>query len=353
MSLQNESHSDFRQPDFDAPRVNRIERDRDVEAILAELTADLPEAALSKLVRLTYTDEMNGNAGVGVRSCQIRSEPIGSSGIEFRHPLPFEPGGIPGIQAFAERVANAAERVAHAAEDLGGIATQTREEAEAMMEGTLGGISPMRFHAFGFSPLKTPEDLMFTLDVVMLGHDLRMNVARITDRMLEGLSSRLSRLVSIHMERTKVLAQVIVAGGVGWIDETAMRIIELAGAQQANVIARLRTDEDVRFSFGGEDGHSYACSMFWEDGTIRGCVDSASGTFRLHADVLRIDPTRLPGTTVAAMVGQSLRKVVDLDLIPHNALIVGMTEAGKVLDLKLEIGRSLVVGNPDDVTDRT
>jgi hypothetical protein len=209
------------------------------------------------------------------------------------------------------------------------------------MEPTQGGISPMRLQAIGLDIGDTPGTVRFTLDVAMLGHDLSFGVHRFKAKDLEDVESLMPRLVARHLKRREVLAQAMAAGGVGWIDDAALAIMNAAGVQLPDALTKMGAEVELSFCFGGDDGFQCQGQLHWEDGTIRGYVsrDDGGAYFQFANNTLRIDARAFPSTIIASLVGRRLGEVIDLNLIPSSAMIVGINEAGRIIDIHLETGR--------------
>ena len=142
--------------------------------------------------------------------------------------------------------------------------------------------------------------------------------------------------------RQEVLARAKVAGATGFIDDSALCILDASGLGRAAAVDMLRLDRQVEFSFGGDDGYDLMGGVHWDDGVIRGYVENRErgNTFRLDAKVLLLERERLPGATLASLLGRHMADVVDIALIPGCALVTGCTESGEWLYLDLEIGQT-------------
>lgn len=311
-----------------------------IEAIISAASMGLPQDIQGELGELSFSSAWGDRE---VRSVgQIRSEPIGESAIEFRHSL-----GIRDIDSCDVAVASAevVRRVLAVAAEVPGqtdLAKSMRREARASMEPTQGGISPMRLRAIGLDIGDTPGTVRFTLDVAMLSHDLKFEVHRVRARDLQDVESLMPRLVARHLKRRAALEQAMAAGGVGWIDDAALTIMNAAGLRLHDALGKMEADVELNFCFGGDDGFQCQGQLHWEDGTIRGYVsrDADGAYFQFANSILRVDARSFPSTIIASLVGRRLGEVIDVNLIPSSAVIVGINEAGRILDIQLEIGRT-------------
>ena len=331
-------------PHFRDPKVDPVLRRAEIDEVIAAATAAMPKATMRKLVRLSFAsaadDDDHSSFG------QIRSEPIGASGLEFRFPMPARDTGRRDLDRLVTSLVEAAVAIARASSKLTKYVDLVREAAEEAIGPATGGISAMRVVAIGVTPELPGVGMRTTVDVEMLGCDLRPGVERATYHDFDGIERRLKELALKHVERRTALAQARVAGATGWIDDAVPLIAAEAGIGLADLVSRLRDQPDVEFYFGGEEGYDLTGAAYWVDGTIRGFVEDRTrgATFRLQTDQLTIEANGLPATIVADLVGRRLREVVDLRFIPTSALIVDVHESGDWLYLDLEIGRSTVEG---------
>ena len=206
----------------------------------------------------------------------------------------------------------------------------------------------MRLVAIGATPGYTEEHWKITVDVEMLGDDLTLGVERVCEHAMSGgmdrLEERLQQLAAKHVARRRTLAEAKVAGASGWIDDAALRVLDVSGLGRSAAMEMLRLDRQVDFSFGGDDGYDLMGGVYWDDGVVRGYVENRErgNTYRLEAQILTIESGRLPSTIKGSLVGRHLREVLEFGYVPGNALIVEARESGDWLYLTLEIGRSLI-----------
>lgn len=329
-------------PHITEPRIDPVARRAELEQVIAAATAAIPKALMKKLGKLSIADAMDDDDHYYFG--QIRSEPVGKSGIEFRYPMPARNTGERGLEQTIEKLVESAVHVARVAGKLKKYVELMQEAADEAIASAKGGIWPMRVVAIGITPSRGDDHLLTTVDVEMLGCDLKRGIDRAAEYSIEKVEERLQKLAAVHIERSKALAQVTVAGGTGWIDDAAVRIVDAAGLPREQVLAILQSERQVEFSFGGEEGWDLMGGVHWDDGTLRGYIENRDrdATYRLEANQLLIPSKGLPATIIATLVGRRLRDVVDLDAIPPSALILHVEESGDWLYIDLEIGRSLI-----------
>ncbi|MFW2851139.1 hypothetical protein ACM61V_04345 [Sphingomonas sp. TX0543] len=329
-------------PHITPSRVDPVERRAELELVIAAATLAIPKATMKKLGKLSIAEAMDDDDHSYFG--QIRSEPVGKSGIEFRYPMPARNTGSRDLEDTIQNVVDGATRVAQMATQLKKYVELMREAANEAIAPASGGISPMRIVAIGITPSPVEDNVLMTVDVEMLGCNLKRGIDRAAEHSVERVEKRLEKLAAMHAERSKVLAQTMVAGGTGWIDDAAVRIIDAAGLPRADILAMMEDERQVEFMFGGEEGYDLMGGVHWEDGTMRGYIENRdrNGTYRLEANQLLIPSKGLPSTIIADLVGRRLREVVDIDAIPPSALILAVEESGEWLYIDLEIGRSLI-----------
>lgn len=325
------------------PRIDPAKRQAEIEQVIALATAAIPKAQMKKLGRLSFAaardDDDYSYFG------QIRSEAIGNSGLEFRFPMPARDTGQNDLTAIAAEIAESATRAVRSAGSLRKTASAIRENAEAALKPAASGIAQMRVVALGITP---GTHVQITVDVEMLGDDLSPGTERVSEHTSGGglnrLEERLKALATKHVERRAALAQAKVAGATGWIDDSAVRILEVSGVGRTTALEMLRHDRQLDFFFGGDDGYDLMGGVYWDDGVVRGYVENRDhgNTFRLEAKVLTIEADRLPASVTPNLLGRHLGEVIDIDFIPGNSLIVEVEESGEWLYLRLEIGRAWI-----------
>jgi hypothetical protein len=219
-----------------------------------------------------------------------------------------------------------------------------REMATQAIERATGGIAAMRIVAVGVTPELPGAAMRSTIDVEMLGCDLRPGIDRVVEQDIGRLEEKLTKLVDLHLVRRKALAEARVAEATGWIDGAARLILREAGLDLAEMVRRLAAESEVEFYFGGEEGYDLTGAVYWVDGTIKAFVEDRTrgAIFRLQTDQLTIEMPNIPATVIASLTGRRLRDVIDLRFIPETAIIVDVQESGVWLYLDLEIGRSTI-----------
>lgn len=329
---------------MEEPRIDPAARRAEIEQVIALATSAIPKGQMRKLGTLSFApardDDDHSYFG------QIRSEPIGSSGLEFRFPISARGTGDRDIVTIAAELADFAQRISRRTSGLKKLAAIVREIADEALKPAQGGIAEMRLVAIGATPGYTAEQFKMTVDVEMLGDDLTAGIERVCEATmsdgLDRLEERLRELAAKHVKRRQILAEAKVAGASGWIDDSALRVLELSGLGRRAGVDVLRLDRQVDLHFGGENGYDVKGGVYWDDGVVRGYVENRDRekTYRLEAKVLTLKSDVLPSTVAACLVGRHLGEVLEFDYVPANALIVEVRESGDWLYLQLEIGRS-------------
>jgi hypothetical protein len=329
-------------PHIDAPRIDPAARRAEIDYMLSAANAKLPKATLKKLGGLSLAPASEDDDSFYF--AQIRSGLIGKSGCEFRFSIPARDTGRRDLDTTIARLVGDAGWFANVASGLRPVVSNILKMAEETIAPAIGGIARMRVVAIGMTPIDSRSDFKATIDVEMLGRDLTPGIERVTDDDTDRLNEKLAELVAKHLARRKLLAQAKVAGASGWVDDAALRIIDAAGFDRAEILGMMRTQREIEFSFGGKEGHDISGALYWQDGVIRSFAErrKRGATFGLEGSVLGIEAVGLPGTIIADMIGRRLREVVDLALIPKSALIVDFTESEGWLYLELEIGRTTI-----------
>lgn len=330
----------------DLPRIDPAKRRAEVEQVIALATAAIPKTQMRKLGRLSFAaardDDDHSYFG------QIRSEPIGTSGVELRYPISARGTGDRDLDQVVAELVEVSDCVSRAARTLKKLGTLVREVADEALRTAKGGIAEMRVVAIGVTPGRTEKQLRVTVDVEMLGDDLTAGIERVCKHAHSGgidrIEERLKELADKHITRRKVLAQAKVIGTTGWIDDSALRILDLSGLGRAAALKLLSQNRQVNISFGGDSGYDLMGGVHWDDGVIRGYVENhdRESTFRLEAEVLTIQAKGLPETIIASLVGRHLGELIDISYIPGSALITEVEESGDWLYLRLEIGASTI-----------
>ncbi|MGP7795606.1 hypothetical protein [Sphingomonas sp. CLY1604] len=328
------------------PHVDPVERRAEIDLVIELATAAIPKAQMRKLGRLSYAPARDDDDFSYF--AEIRSEPIGASGLEFRFPMPASEMGRNDPVDIAAEVADGAVQIALGASRLRKVVGIVREIADDALRPAVGGIAEARIVAIGMTPDRAGGDAKVTVDVEMLGDDLTMNVERACEFVehggLDRLEQRLQEFAAKHIARRALLARAKVSGTPGWIDDSASRILDHAGFDRGQAFGMLRSDRQVDFTFRGKNGHDTMGSVYWDDGVVRGYVEDCSRgrAFRLEAKVLTIKCSCLPATIAASLVGRSLGELIEIDYIPGNALIIEAEELGDRLQLRLEIGETSI-----------
>lgn len=335
MMMQNGAAAEHGRPTIDDPAPAQRERLAELELLLQRVNAAMAPHVSERLGTLKASAATTGDDGCAL---QIRSEPIDPAGCEFRYPDPIEPEGD-ADQAAAEVLA-AAVRTMYAVPRLADWTAEVRRIAAGIIGPASEGAWPMRVTAIGVTPYQDGDEFETTIDVAMLGSDLRPQVTRVGDPDLAGLATLLRHFTATHAARVDAFAEATAAGVRGRVDQTALRVAARAGVPIGMALEHLETSRQISLLHGGEDADDVADMLFWDDGVVRAAAENMPGApvFQLEGQVLGI-PRGLPDTVVAALPGRRLREVVDLALIPETSLIVDVREDLGWLRLRLKTGR--------------
>lgn len=329
---------------IDPPRIDPVVRLAEVERVIALATAAIPKAQMRKLGDLSFApardDDDHSYFG------QIRSQPIGASGLEFRFPVSARGTGHRNLGSIAAELVESARCISVRTGGLKKLAGIIRDIANEAIKHAQGGIAEMRIVAIGATPGRNADQFKVTVDLEMLGDDLTIGIERVCEHTMSGGLDRLEKsigeLAAKHVKRRRLLAEAKVAGASGWIDDSALRILDISGLGRTAGMELLRLDRQIDMTFGGPDGYDLTGGVHWDDGVVRGQVESRTRgrMYRLQAKVLTLQSGLLPSTIVASLTGRHLGEVLEFEYVPANALIVGVQEAGGWTYLELEIGRS-------------
>jgi hypothetical protein len=207
-----------------------------------------------------------------------------------------------------------------------------------------GGLVPPRLVAIGLTPFGGGRGIGFstTVDVEVLGRDLKPGIDRIKDSDHEELEGKLARLVEEHLKRERVRNLAIASRAMGWIDEAALLILDASGFSRSKAISLLREQRLLEFDFGGDDGGGFQAALYWDDGVIKGDIESFIEGWRFEADELTITNHGLPQTILLSCPGRRLGEIVDIPFVPADALITSVKAVGNLLYFNLVIGRRLI-----------
>ena len=339
MYMQNDIVADGAQRwRIDPPRVDAAALEAELDRTVAAASEATPSAIMDKLSSFSVSLASEGHG-----RAQIRSEPIGATGCEFRFDIPMRNTPLQDVEPTAKRLVDAAVATVKSARRWASATRQIRDMAESLINEDRGGISRMRVIAVGVCPIDR-DRIATIVDVETLGRDLRPAVHRISALDVAQLAANMKPLVEAHRLRRDALAQAVVSNASGWIDHAALRILDRAGMDRAEIVELLRGQREVEFSLPNEDGDLLIGSVYWADGIIMGYVESRElgATFRLESNQLLIEPQELPAAIVASLPGRRLRQLVDIDFVPPDALILDVLQSSDWMMLDLEFGRSTI-----------
>ena len=220
---------------IDPPRIDPVQRRAEIDRVIEIATAAILRAQMRKLGGLSFApardDDDHSYFG------QIRSEPVGNTGLKFRFPMSARGTGDRDLEHVAAELVEGADCIARATRTLKKLSPVFHDAADKAIEAGKGGIAEMRIVAIGLTPGRAAEQLKVTVDVEMLGDDLRAGIERVSEHTrggrLERLEERLRDLAAKHVERRKVLARAKVAGATGFIDDSALRVLDISGLGRA------------------------------------------------------------------------------------------------------------------------
>lgn len=326
-------------PRFDPPRIDPVQRSAEIETLLAIVNA--PRAGLDKLSRFSLARAREDNAHgyfAQIRAARKRSR----SGFEFRFDVPAKNTGRQDPERTADRLVEAA-RLFAGLKGLKPYHDSLRRMVDEAIAPASGGLTPMRVAALGLTPSTGDAGFKVTVDVEMLGDDLILGIDRVSDCNDDRLEERLKELVARHVRREQLRCQALASRAVGWLDDAASLVLEAAGIQVPDAIARLRGGDDLEFCFGGEEGWDFTASLFWIDGVIRAYVrELGVSKWEYDSGLLKLHEPGIPEVALAALPGRRMKDLMKHPFIPADALITEVHTHGDWVWIELAIGSSLI-----------
>ena len=208
------------------------------------------------------------------------------------------------------------------------VADQVRTVAAGVIEPTATGTVPMRIAAFGMTVGTNGSNMGFVLDVEALGDDLRPGIVRVHARDEFGLQEKLEKVMTRHVALQAKRDLAVASRALGWIDETAVAILDASGMSRQQAFALLRESREVEFYFGGEDGYDNGASLFWEEGVVYGSLDPMDNRSAICGNQLTILKPPIPDTLLTAWAGRRFGDVASHDYIPADALVTRVQDTG-------------------------
>ena len=259
---------------------------------------------------------------------QIRAVPSsGFGGCEFRYDMPARNTGNRDLESTAKQLLASARAFARL-EGLDEVADQVRAFAARVTEPATTGTVPMRVVAFGMTVGTNGSHIGFVLDVEALGDDLRPGMIRVHAHEEHGLQEKLEKVVRRHVALQAKRDLAFASRALGWIDETAVAILDASGMTRQQAFALLRESRQFEFYFGGEEGCDNGASLFWEDGVVYGSLDPVDNRSAICGNRLTILRPPIPDTLLTAWAGRRFGDVASHDYIPADALVTRVENTG-------------------------
>lgn len=283
---------------------------------------------------------------------QIRAAPIRRShGLEFRYSVGLHAMRVTRPFKFAPHLLASANAFV-CLTNLKPKAVRLREIATRGL-GAAGERSvPMRLVALGVEPV-LPHDnlLLYVIDFETLGDNLNPSFDRVAETNLATLESKLSEKVARHIFRDDLRSQVMSVGGIAYIDELALRVIDASDVTRAEAIQLLATTRRLEFDASDEKSQTRHAELFWSDGVLRATVGSGSDDWQCRSSSMSFKPPAIPDTIMDALPGRPLGVLVQHPLLPTAAIIRALHPYDGQLLVDIDMGILVidaVSGEPRD-----
>lgn len=269
---------------------------------------------------------MKGDAHHREHQTQIRAISLAASqSAEFRYTLPLRHSGCAGFDDLAWDVAGRAHEF-FTDSQLAKLGVTARSATELIIAAAAGVSILPRLFAVGVSfefATRTPR---ICADVEMLGDDLALGVERVFGFDIDHLRSEVTRYVKVHETRDAVRIRAVDARASGWIDQTALRLIDAAGLGRRQTIEVVVREGWVNLSFHGRDGDHFDATLHQADGLIIGWAMPCHRRWGLKHGNLVIYGQGMPHTLRDSLTGRRVGEVFQNAELPADAVIAIVDE---------------------------
>lgn len=273
---------------------------------------------------------MKGDALHRDLQTQIRADPVtGSSCVEFRYDIPMHRSGRGSLDDLAWDMLGRAHQFfaeGHFAE----LGARARSAVVPAMAEATGVSIPPRLIAVGISYEFAERKPNLCADIEMLGDDLALDVERAIGFDVEHLAREVTRFVGDHQRRDGARTRAAEARASGWIDQTALHLIDAAGLDRRTTIELIVRHGLVDLSFGGGHEDHFDATLVQANGVITGRALPRSRRWNLRHEDLIIWGKGMPDTLRDSLTGRRVGEVFQNPELPAGAVIGPVEEARSV-----------------------
>ena len=272
--------------------------------------------------------------------------------------------GCAGFEDIAWHILGRAHRH-HADDPYADLGEAARRAVGPIMVAAAARPLPARLITVGLAYDLHHEEPLPTVDLEMLGNDLRIGVERTTSQDLKYVARDVAVLVKAHQARVDAADRARQARAVGWITQAALRIVDAAGVERRAAIETVHAHGDVGLSFIISDGREFHGNLRQDDGVIVGSIIPRDRRWNLRCDDLVVWGKGLPEVIRGSLEGRRLGELFQNRHLPEDAVIVSVEEVTSVdpdddgddevdgwLRLELAVPRAEIDGETGKVRER-
>lgn len=202
----------------------------------------------------------------------------------------------------------------------------------------------MHVTSIGLYPHCYIDEVHLTLDIEMLGDDLRSGIEHVGGWNSEvlKLEAGVDRKIARHAKLERRRQQLVAAGAVCWIGEIALRIAQDAGLTIADVIDLLEDRTELELLYHRPGSAPLACRIRWSGGALCGVAASPADTWQCSGGLMSAKGLHLPEALACAMPGRLLGSLFDHPLIPAEAIITNWHDLSGSISIPIRLGAALV-----------
>lgn len=273
---------------------------------------------------------MKGDAHHRECHTQIRANPlVASQHVEFRYCLPLHNSGCGGFNDLAWDLVGRAHQFL-ADSQLAKLGARARSAIEPIIAGAVGASIDPRLVAVGMSFEFAERTPRICADIEMLGNDLILAVERVVGLDVEHLEREVARSVRDHERRDAVRSRAINGRASGWIDQTALRLIDAAGLGRRQTIGMIANEGWVNLTFCGSGGEQFDATLHQADGVIIGWTMPRDRGWGLKHGDLIIWGKGMPDILRDSLTGRRVGEVFQNPELPADAVIAIVDETTSV-----------------------
>ena len=301
-----------------------IKAEHEAEQLWLRLLADLATKALAD-------EGLGGLGSISVvparpgrhsnQAGQLRSQPLEDlGGVEFRFDvlrgdvLYETDAHVTALVSCARKFAEEKPRKLMAAEKL------------LALTGELSSVpshKAVRLVGLGIS---NPGDrLHFHVTLERLGVDLKHGIEQLCAADLGCLDSLLRPVPREQENRLAAARNLRAINADGWIDQIALRIIDTSALPRAKAFDLLGHFDTLSFSLEGPAGRRLIAFLFWRNGVVM--AELQGDGWYWSCNCLELQKQTLPQSVLHSLVGQPLRTLVELPVMPLDAPITRVEQS--------------------------